>query len=470
MKKIANALKTYHESDVYPFHMPGHKQHSIGDWMKVEYDITEIDGFDNLHQPTGILQAAQQEAACIYGAKKSFYLVNGSTCGILASLWAVQELGEEIILGRNCHKSVYHGCELARYRTHYIYPSLTTLGIDGGITPQQVEKEMEEHPNAKIVFLTSPTYDGVVSDIETIADIVHEKKGVLIVDCAHGAHFGMHEFFPKSPIQCGADLVIMSLHKTLPSPTQTAILHLCSDRIQQDRIQEALNLFQTSSPSYLLMAGIQECLDYIKNKKEVLFDSFVDRLRNFYQNCEELQSFQLSNRLLLQNEVFDLDLSKILIFPGTMMDGPKLDAVLRRKYHLEMEMTVADYVTALTSCMDTDEGFERLFHALSQIDQEHQWKNDVKEEPKEATMLISAEKEIEIWEAMKSEGEILPLEKAVNRISKSYLYFYPPGIPFIVPGERITKDLIMWSEKMQNMGLRLEGAVDDRNTVIKVVK
>lgn len=470
MKKIANALKTYHESDVYPFHMPGHKQQSFGDWMKVEYDITEIDGFDNLHQPTGILQAAQQEAACIYGAKKSFYLVNGSTCGILASLWAVQELGEEIILGRNCHKSVYHGCELARYRTHYIYPSLTTLGIDGGITPQQVEKEMEDHPNAKIVFLTSPTYDGVVSDIETIADIVHEKKGVLIVDCAHGAHFGMHEFFPKSPIQCGADLVIMSLHKTLPSPTQTAILHLCSDRIQQDRIQEALNLFQTSSPSYLLMTGIQECLDYIKNNKEVLFDSFVDRLLFFYEKCEKLQRFQLSKRLLLQKEVFDLDLSKILIFPGTMMDGPELDAILRREYHLEMEMTVANYVTALTSCMDTDEGFKRLYYALAQMDEENLHKENIKTDPGEVTLLIAANKKLEIWEAMRSEGEILSLERSVNRISQSYLYLYPPGIPIIVPGEIITQDLIVWSKKMQNLGLRLEGAPDDRNTLIKVVK
>ncbi len=470
MNKIAEALKLYHESDFYPFHMPGHKQHLIGEWMKLDYDITEIEGFDNLHQPTGILQAAQQEAACIYGAKESFFLVNGSTCGILAAIWATKGIGKGLILGRNCHKSVYHGCELARVETHYIYPQVTSLGIDGGITPGQVENEMNEHPNAKVVFLTSPTYDGVVSDIQTIAEIVHKKNGILIIDCAHGAHFGMHDFFPKSPIQCGADLVIMSLHKTLPSPTQTAILHLCSERVHADAIQEALNIFQTSSPSYLLIAGIQECVNYVKNNQRNLFDNFVDRLSNFYSKCGKLPSFQLSQVLLHQKEVFDLDLSKILIFPQNKMDGPKLDDILRREYHLEMEMTQPDYVTALTSCMDTNEGFERLYQALVQIDKENQLNHHSNMNPKEKTNLIRADKKLEIWEAMEQEGECLPITKASNRISKSYLYLYPPGIPILAPGELVSEELMMWSKKMQDMGLRLEGALDDRNTVIKVVK
>lgn len=470
MKKIAEALKQYHESDFYPFHMPGHKQQMIGEWMKMNIDITEIDGFDNLHQPTGILQAAQQEAACIYGAKESFFLVNGSTGGILAAIWATRCTGNEMILGRNCHKSVYHGCELARVQTHYIYPQTTSLGIDGGITPEQVEKEMNEHPNAKVVFLTSPTYDGVVSDIQTIATIVHGKNGVLIIDCAHGAHFGMHDFFPKSPVQCGADLVIMSLHKTLPSPTQTAILHLCSERIQADAVQDALNLFQTSSPSYLLMAGIQECLNYVKNNQENLFDDFVERLTNFYDNCGKLRSFQLSKALLLQKEVFDLDLSKILIFPKMEMDGPKLDDILRKEYHLEMEMTLPNYVTALTSCMDTNEGFERLYQALEQIEKENLLNHNTNAKPNEKTKLMRTDKQLEIWEAMNREGECIPIAKASNRISKSYLYLYPPGIPILAPGEIVTEELVVWSKKMQDMGLRLEGALDDRNTVIKVVK
>lgn len=152
--------------------------------------------------------------------------------------------GKRINLRRNCHKSVYHGCELARVETHYIYPQVTSLGIDGGITPGQVENEMNEHPNAKVVFLTSPTYDGVVSDIQTIAEIVH-KNGILITDCAHGLILKCMIF---SKISTNGRPVIMSLHKTLSFQMQTAILHLCSERVHADAIQEALNIFQTSLP------------------------------------------------------------------------------------------------------------------------------------------------------------------------------------------------------------------------------
>lgn len=470
MERLKDKLKTYVQSDFYPFHMPGHKRHNLGDWMNYELDITEIDGFDNLHHPTGILQAAQDNAASIFGVKNSFFLVNGSTCGILASLWAARNLSEEIIIGRNCHKSIYHGCEVARFKTHYIYPSRTSLGINGDIVPDEVLFSMEQNPKAKVVFITSPTYDGVVSNIEKIASIVHEHNGILIVDCAHGAHFGMDEFFPKSPNSQGADVVIMSLHKTLPSPTQTAIMHLCSDRISKENLQEALDIFQTSSPSYLLMVGIQECLEYLKNNKSTLFRNYVDKLNTFYEKSAQLEQFKLSNVLKNKQEVYDLDLSKILIFPENGMDGPMLEQILREEYHLEMEMVAPNSVTALTSCMDSKEGFERLSQALQELEERGNLNQETKRDSFEKPDVIKGDKQMEIWEVTRMEEESLPIQETLNRISKSYLYLYPPGIPVLAPGEKITKELLEWTAKIVNQGFHLQGALDDRNTVIKVVK
>lgn len=470
MKDLAEKLKKYNQSDYYPFHMPGHKQHNLGNWMNYEMDITEIEGFDNLQNPTGILQAAQQRAACIYGAKKSFFLVNGSTSGILAAIRAAKNYSKEIIIGRNCHKSIYNGCDIERYTVHYIYPWMTSMGIDGGITPQQVEAAMEENQKAKVVLMTSPTYDGVVSDIGEIAKVVHTRGGILIVDCAHGAHFGMDSFFPESPVTLGADLVIMSLHKTLPSPTQTALLHLCTDKISACEVQEALNIFQTSSPSYLLMTGIQECLSYVVNKKGVLFTEFVDNLKNFYLKCEELHQIDLSKSLLDKKEIYDLDLSKILMFPKKPMDGPGLNRKLMDEYHLQMEMVSPDSVLALTSCMDTKEGLIRLERALLDMDNKNNENIAEDQIMKIIDSFIKPQKAMEIWEAREKEEEILPIQDCINRISKSYLYLYPPGIPVLAPGEEITKKLMEWIHKIRGMGLNFEGGLDDRNLVIKVVK
>ena len=267
-KYAGTKLNELEQSDIYPFHMPGHKRAFLPFANPYAIDITEIEGFDNLHHATGILQEAQQKAADLYGAKKTYYLVNGSTCGLLAAISAAVPRGEKILMARNCHKAVYHAMYLRQLVPVYLYPEDTAYGIQGQVTPQMVQKQLKQTPDIRAVVITSPTYDGVVSDIKNIADTVHAYGIPLIVDEAHGAHFGFSPEFPENATRLGADAVIMSVHKTLPAFTQTALLHLCSDRIAEKKVAQFLGIYETSSPSYLLMAGIEKSLQIIEKDRE----------------------------------------------------------------------------------------------------------------------------------------------------------------------------------------------------------
>lgn len=239
-KSLYAQLSAYGNSDYYPYHMPGHKRSSRAGEMARYYDIdiTEIDGFDDLHHAEGILREAQERANRLYGAEETYYLVGGSSCGVLASIMAVARRGEELLIARNCHKSVYHAAILQELRVHYCYPALLEeYGIYGGVEAEDVSRMIEEHPDCKAVVITSPTYEGIMSDIGAIARAVHELDKILIVDEAHGAHLGLDPHMPTGAVAAGADLVVHSLHKTLPAMTQTALLHVQGERVDRARLR-----------------------------------------------------------------------------------------------------------------------------------------------------------------------------------------------------------------------------------------
>ena len=256
MKYLEEELKTLAESDMYPFHMPGHKRNMKLQVNPYAYDITEIDDFDNLHEAEGIIAQAQQRAAELFHAEKSFFLVNGSTCGILAAISAAVPKGGRILMARNCHKAAYHAAYLRGLQISYVYPVITQFGIQGSIRVEDVAAALQEDASIQAVVITSPTYDGILSDIASIAELAHSYNIPLIVDEAHGAHLGFYSYFPQAAIQLGADVVIQSLHKTLPSFTQTAILHMNKGLVRQEDIIRFLSIYETSSPSYLFLAGI----------------------------------------------------------------------------------------------------------------------------------------------------------------------------------------------------------------------
>ena len=311
---LYDKLKKYSKSGVYPFHMPGHKRNTaLSDGiMPYEIDLTEIDGFDNLHNAESCILEVQNLAEKLYNVKKAFLLVNGATGGILSAVRAMTDRGDKVIVARNSHKSVYNALELCGLTPKYIVPKVDKqFGINCSITPSQAEKAIRENPDAKLLIITSPTYDGVVSDIKEICRIAHLHNVSVLVDEAHGAHFPFSGSFPVEAIQCGADVAVASLHKTLPSLTQTALL-LTSNEELINPLAENLAIFETSSPSYVFMSSIEKCLDFCKNTKA--FDEYIIRLNSFDEKCRELKNIKVlccGNDNIKNHNFFDFDISKI---------------------------------------------------------------------------------------------------------------------------------------------------------------
>ena len=464
-------LSALAQSNEYAFHMPGHKRNSeIRIFQEnMRNDITEIEGFDNLHHAEGILKEEQEFASRLYGAKKTFFLVNGSTCGVLAAVCAVTKDGDSFVMGRNSHKSVYNAVGLKGLRACYVYPEVfdENLAILGAISADEIAREMDRN-NAKVVFITSPTYEGIVSDIAQIAREVHARDGILIVDEAHGAHLVFHDSFPKSAITEGADIVIQSVHKTLPSLTQTALLHVCSDRVSVSKIAAQLAIFQTSSPSYVFMQSISRCMHFIEEEGEELFSSYVKKLTDFYVKTERLNHLSVLTGV---KESFDF--SKINICAKDLVDekgapygGKELAKDLSEKYRLQMEMISANYVLAMTSMCDTQEGFDRLTEALFDIDK----KLKRKVEKKTVEKIVSAAPVMTIKAAQEAEKKLCYRNDWVGKISAEYVYLYPPGSPILTPGEIISKEIYEKIVGYINRGLNVQGPEDYTLETLWIVK
>ena len=500
MRYLDQALETYGKSDVYPFHMPGHKRNPLPFPEVYGIDITEIDGFDNLHHAEGILKEAQQRAADLYGSKHCYYLVNGSTCGILASICAAVGKRGKILVARNSHKAVYHALFLSELVAEYLYPAVTECGIQGQITPQQVEDALKSDQEIAAVVITSPTYEGIISDIEGIAGIVHAYGIPLIVDSAHGAHLGFGGEFPENAVRLGADAAIESLHKTLPSFTQTALLHLNSDRISRSRIEKYLGIYETSSPSYILMAGMDACIRTVKECRAELFDDYRRKLNEFYKSCEDLKKIHvMTEQDLSKEEAFAWDDSKIVIFVrDSSKSGEWLYKELLLKYHLQLEMASGDYALAMTSIMDQEEGYQRLSAALHEIDRElcgagtakkQQTMNEKKVRygnETDGSMENMYEQQVhrgsfikevyrpnpqqmQIYEAEEKETAEVSFDEAAGRVSADFIFLYPPGIPLIVPGEAITAEFIERLRTCISLKLNLQGSTDLFAERIKIV-
>ncbi len=460
---LLEKLTAYSKSDFYPYHMPGHKRQQTGTLPKVwtAVDITEIDGFDNLHQAEGILKEVQEKAAHAYGAEESFYLVNGSTCGILSAISATVPLGGELLIARNCHKSVYHGAYLRQARLQYIYPEqVEGYNLCEAVTPKQVREALEQHPDVAAVLIVSPTYEGRIADMEAIAGIVHEKGIPLIVDEAHGAHLGFLPEFAMNSACMGADLVINSVHKTLPAMTQTALLHVNGRLVDRERLRRFLHIYQTSSPSYVLMSSIEEAVALAEQKDAFYF---------FLQSWEWLltQLSQLQGLRILPESMEDCvkkqhDIGKLVISViGTELSGQQLYDILLSKYHLQAEMVCESYVLCMFTIGDTREGYERLAKALLEIDGRLQ-----KGEEKSLCVMPCLKAEKAFYEAWDMEKESVALVEAEGRLTGEFLNLYPPGIPIAVPGECLTGEVIDMLQEYLTKGLEVQGISKDRQITV----
>lgn len=534
-------LEKYGRENWYPFHMPGHKRLVEGTVLEemgspFEIDITEIQGFDNLHHAIGILKKSMEWAASVYGSDRTWYLVNGSSGGILSAISAAARPGGSILVARNCHKAVYHGVILNGLKIHYLYPQIIPrMGIQGGISPLDVEKALKKNPDVNAVVIVSPTYDGVVSDVREIARVVHRYGLPLIVDEAHGAHFsfgtisGGGSVFPESAVTCGADLVIQSLHKTLPSLTQTAVLHLQGDRIDTGRLERYLQIYESSSPSYVFLAGIEACIFEMESTGRERMQAFAQRLKGLRKRLLGMSHLVLLDEKTAgrgmdgkkqdgtrEKEVsghsegdcwgkevsghpegdchgedtkdrpwYALDRSRIVVSCKNcvmaVMDGGEkkwkslsgemLMERLREDYHLELEMCGADYVVAITTVMDGAEGLERLADGFLELDAQLKKSENICRNKRdwEAGQRISGKGVMTIAEALDAQTCGCLLERSAGCISAEFVYLYPPGIPILVPGERITEQVLEKILEYKELNLPIQGMEDRDCRILKIV-
>ena len=477
-KGLYKSLKDYSESDFYPFHMPGHKRNQESGPLAELYgmDITEIDGFDNLHQPETLLREAQERAAQLYHSKETYFLVNGSTAGILSAVSTVAGRAGSLIVARNCHKAVYHAAFLNHLKLYYVYPKIKEeYDIAGSILPESIEMAIQdilsEEGAAKEkaseliagVVIPSPTYDGISSDIGEIAKIAHRYGIPLIVDQAHGAHFGIHPAYPENAVREGADIVIHSVHKTLPAPTQTALIHRNGSLTDGEILRKYLQIYQSSSPSYLLMAGIDEAVKLAKQEGFARLDelfSLRKDLTDSLRGCAYI-------RICPYTEPGKL----VISVKGSSMTGQMLYDILRERYHLQMEMASGSYVLAILTMMDRKEGFDRLKKALLEIDgalaedkadgESRLCMPDVAQHPKVKT---------DLWKAYLAPFEKIPLCRAQGRIVSEFINLYPPGIPLLVPGEVLDEQMIEIIQAYQKNDYTLQGVYKNEIKVTKPLK
>lgn len=404
---IYNKLRSYARGNIIPFHMPGHKMgrgfpcEFLEDLVK--FDITEIPGTDNLHFPDGIIKEAQELAAIAFGTDKTYFLVNGSSCGIHASIMSVLMPGDRILVPRDCHRSVIGGIMMAAANPVYINTEFDNFfGISTIIKPNTLEKALIDNPDVKAVIITRPNYYGICSDVQQIAKIAHSFGKILIVDEAHGAHLKFNKTLPVSAIEAGADISIQSAHKTLPALTQGAYLHVKSNMVDLERLEFTLRLLQTTSPSYIIMASLDIAREIIERFGDELLEELIqqtDWVRHAVSELEDIVPLDedITRKLLIDKSLTGkklleegailredtaigelangnvaanglLDKTRLVFNTRNLgITGYTISQMLKDKYSIQIEMADMLNIVCICTIADNKSDFEILYKALSEI-------------------------------------------------------------------------------------------------------
>lgn len=368
---VLEALKRLMEENSVFFHMPGHKgKNSLINWGDYipAIDTTEVEGMDNLLDPRGIIQESQEAAAKVFGAKSTHYAVNGSTGSIYIALATITKPGDKILVQRNCHKAVYNAMILNRLNPIYMYPRYNEeYNVMTGMDPDEIDEVLSEDKDIKAVVLTYPNYYGVCSDLERIVEVVHKHNRIMMVDEAHGPHMTFSDRLPKSALECGADIVIHSSHKTLPSLTQTSMIHVGTDRIDLNKLKDRFQLYTTTSPSYLFTLSNEIAVAYMDTEEgRERLERNIDKSEETVKRLNEIDRVFAFTGDKEDKTIFAKDNTKIL-FRIEGMRGTQVKKQLYSKYNIRLEMTDYYYGLALSSLMNDDEDYERLIEAVRDL-------------------------------------------------------------------------------------------------------
>ena len=442
---IVEALKQAYNNPTYQFHIPGHTKGlgTLPDFRKLvgkkALMVDTTDEFDNLGTltpATGPIKEAEELAALAFGAKKTFFLINGSTIGNLAVAMGLTKKGQKVIVNRNCHRSILTGLIISGAEPLWIIPEkLTDWGLWGNVDAREVERLLSENDDVSAVWITNPTYEGVVSDIEAIAKVCKTYDVPLIVDEAHGCLWNFNDKLPTTSLKLGADIVVHSLHKTGGSMSQSSMLHIGKDsKINVDDVERALMLLHTTSPSLMLLGSLDAAranLQTQRGQKQLskaianakYLRSEIDKMQNIHQ--------------LKSGFGYKTDVTKVFI-KADGLSGKRLESILEIDFGIEVESASDIGILILCNIGNKRSDFEYLVDCLKRIDT-HNYKDIYYLENKKHMPMLTPDIKISLRDAYFSEKEIIPKEEAVGRISGEVVAECPPGITILLPGELITE-------------------------------
>ncbi len=481
------------------FYAPGHKQgqgssRKINDLLGntvFKADLPELPELDNLFAPEGVIAEAQDLAAIAFGADQTWFLVNGSTCGIMAAILATCGTGDKIILPRNIHQSAIAGLILSGAIPIFINPEYDLQsGLAFNVTSTAVKQALIDHPDTKAVMMLHPTYQGVCSDLRVIADITHQYNIPLLVDEAHGAHFAFHDDLPPSAMSVGADLTVQSTHKTLSAMTQASMLHLQGKRVCSQRISKALQLVQSTSPSYLLLASLDAARQQMATQGEELMSqaiAFATEAQNKIAEIPNLSIFK--PKIQSGSQYFDstrltINISKLGI------TGFEADEILHERLGVTCELPLLNHLTFIISLGNTAEDMEKLIQACKSLIPYGRTILPRKDTPleKDTTLhktsplgdpfsllphplfFIPYPSKVSPRDAYFATTETISIESARDRLCGELICPYPPGIPLLMPGEVITTTAINYLRQILAAGGTITGCNDPTLQTIQIIK
>ena len=477
---LFTALKAHASANPVQFHIPGHKKgfgmdeefrEFMGD-NALSIDLINIAPLDDLHQPTSVIEEAQQLAADAFGADHTFFSVQGTSGAIITMIMSVCSPGDKIIVPRNIHKSIMSAIIFAGAKPVFVSPAQDhNLGIDHGITTASVSRALKRHPNAKAVLVINPTYFGVAAHLEEIVELAHSHNIPVLVDEAHGVHIHFHEKLPISAMQAGADMAATSVHKLGGSMTQSSVLNVNTKNglVNPQRVQTIISMLTTTSTSYLLLASLDTARRNLALNGHQLLDAAIDLAeyaRSEVNKIENLHSF--GQEILGGEAVYALDPTKLMIHVRHLgITGYETENWLRDHYNIEVELSDMYNILCLITLGDTRETVDKLLTALRDLSKAYHQVGEVKElvvKTPEIPQLALIPRD-----AFYSDTEVIPFKESAGRIIAEFIYVYPPGIPILLPGEVITQENIDYIIDHVEVGLPVKGPEDRYINNVKVM-
>lgn len=476
---IAEAMKAYAADGALAFHTPGHKQglgahpllRELITAQGLREEVSLMEELDDFHEPQTCIREAQELAAELYGADRAFFCINGTTGAIHAMLLGTLHPGDTVLVPRNAHRSVIGGLILAGAIPVYIQPEVDQrLGIPMGLRLSDIRRAAEAHPEARALLVVYPTYYGVTVDLRAIADFVHARGMLLLVDEAHGPHLKFSEALPPQALDCGADVVAESTHKIVGSMTQTSMLFTKGSRVDAERVRQAASLVQSTSPNQLLLASLDIARLQLAEDGERLVGRAVqlaEKLRAAIHAIDGLSCFGSED--MRTEGASGLDATKLTVtVTGLGLTGTEAEHILRWDEKIQCELSDPRNVLFILSYADTEETSARLLEALRHLAAEH--RRPARNLPELSEELPLPERVMTPREAFFAEAEAVPFAEAEGRAAAEQVMFYPPGIPLLAPGERITRRVMDYIRQRQAIGLKISGPEDVNLKKIKVIR